>query len=180
MNAGAPVKYRTSDDDPSEEPEGLLGCIGWDLAGAWAVYKDYAWANILEAYYAMTEANIAGKDYTAIDNCFACIGKTLTSVSAINVGGKPALYDEGAISVFSEPLILWFGDKPLVASCYTDFVVNPLYADDKKNDLADVTTAFPSLAGTTLKEMQYIGATICYFEFSNGKRLFFCKPRYWR
>ena len=90
MNAGAPVKYRTSDDDPSEEPEGLLGCIGWNLAGAWAVYEDYAWANILEAYYAMTEANIAGKDYNAIDNCFACIGKTLTSVSAINAGGKPA------------------------------------------------------------------------------------------
>ena len=173
MNAGAPVKYRTSDDDPNKEPEGLLGCIGWNLAGAWAVYKDYAWANILEAYYAMTEANIAGKDYNAIDNCFACIGKTLTSVSAINVGGKPALYDEGAISVFPEPLILWFGDKPLVASCYTDFVVNPVYADDKMNDLADVTTAFSSLVGTTLKEMQYIGATICYFEFSNGKRLFF-------
>ena len=52
-------------------------------------------------------------------------------------------------------------------------MVNPLYADDKKNDLADVTTAFSSLVGTTLKEMQYIGATICYFEFSNGKRLFF-------
>ena len=77
MNAGAPVKYRTSDDDPNKEPEGLLGCIGWDLAGAWAVYKDYAWANILEAYYAMTEAHIAGKDYNAIDNCFACIGKPL-------------------------------------------------------------------------------------------------------
>ena len=109
------------------------------------MYKDYAWANILEAYYAMTEANIAGKDYNAIDNCFACIGKTLTSVSAINAGRKPALYDEGAISVFSEPFILWFGDKPLVASCYTDFVVNPVYADDKMTDLADVLRHFPLL-----------------------------------
>ena len=27
MNAGAPVKYSTSDDDPNEEPEGLLGSI---------------------------------------------------------------------------------------------------------------------------------------------------------
>ena len=173
MNAGAPVKYRTSGDDSNEEPECLLGSIGWKISGAWMVDKDYAWANILEAYYAMTEANIAGKDYNTIDNYFACIGKPLTAVSAINVGGKPALYDEGAVSVYSEPLILWFENKPLVVSCYTDFVVNPVYADGKKDDLADVTTAFSSLTGTTLKEVQYIGATICYFEFSNGKRLFF-------
>ena len=78
MNAGAPVKYRTSDDDPSEEPEGLLGCIGWDLAGAWAVYKDYAWANILEAYYAMTEAHIAART-------------TMPSTIALPVLGKPLL-----------------------------------------------------------------------------------------
>lgn len=66
MNAGAPVKYRTSGDDPNEEPECLLGSIGWKISGAWMVDKDYAWANILEAYYAMTEANIAGKDYNTI------------------------------------------------------------------------------------------------------------------
>ena len=173
MNAGAPVKYRASDDDSNEEPEGLLKSISWELSGAWMVDKDYAWANTLEAYYTMTEANIAGKDYNAIDNYFACIGKPLTAVSAISVGSKPALYDEGAVSVYSEPLILWFEDKPLVVSCYTDFVVNPVYADDKKNDLADVTAAFFSLIGTTLKEVQYIGTTICYFEFSNGNRLFF-------
>ena len=93
------------------------------------VDKDYAWANTLEAYYAMTEANIAGKDYNSIDNYFACIGKPLTSVSAINVGGKPALHDEGAISVYSEPHIMWFGDKHLVISCYTDFVMQMCIRD---------------------------------------------------
>lgn len=173
MNAGAPVNYRTRDDDPNDEPEGLLGSISWKLSGAWMVDKDYAWANTLEAYYAMTEAYIAGKDYNFIDNYFACIGKKLTSVSAIHIGGKPALHDEGAISVYSEPLIMWFENKPLVISCYTDFVVNPVYADDKKDSLADITTVFSSLIGATLQEVQYIGTTICYFEFSNGKRLFF-------
>lgn len=173
MNAGSPVNYRTRDDDPNDKPEGLLGSISWKLSGAWMVDKDYAWANTLEAYYAMTEANITGQDYHSIDNYFACIGKPLTSVSAINVGGKPALHNEGAISVYSEPLIMWFGDKPLVISCYTDFVMNPVYADDKKDSLADVTTVFSSLIGATLQEVQYIGATICYFKFSNGKRLFF-------
>lgn len=64
--AGAPVKYRTSGDDPNEEPECLLGSISWKISGAWMADKDYAWANILEAYYAMTEANIAGKDFNAM------------------------------------------------------------------------------------------------------------------
>lgn len=171
MNAGASVncRGRTGDD----ESEGLLGSICWNLSGAWMVDKDFAFANTLEAYYAMTEANIAGKDYNSIDNYFACIGKPLTSVSAINIGGKSALHDEGALSVYTEPLIMWFEDKPLVISCYTDFVVNPVYADDKKAFLADVSTVFSSLIGATLQEVQYIGATICYFEFSNGKRLFF-------
>lgn len=173
MNAGAPVKYRTSDDDPNDEPEGLLGSILWKLPGAWMVDKDFIYANTLEAYYAMTKANIAGKDYNSIEHYFACIGRPLTSVSAIHIGGKTALHEEGDVSVYSEPLIMWFEDKPLVISCYTDFVVNPVFADNKKDNLADVTTAFSSLIGAALQEVQYIGTTICYFEFSNSKRLFF-------
>ena len=173
MSASAPVNYRTIDDDPNAEPEGLLGCINWNLSGAWMVDKDFVYANTLEAYYAMTEANMAGRDYNSIEHYFACIGKPLTSVSAIHVDGKTALHDEGNISVYSEPLIMWFEDKPLVVSCYTDFVVNPVFADDKKDELTDATTAFSSLIGATLQEVQYIGATISYFEFSNGKRLFF-------
>lgn len=101
MNAGAPVKYRTSDDDPNEEPVGLLGSISWKLSGAWMVDKDYAWANTLEAYYAMTEANIAGKDYNSIDNYFTCVGKPLTAISAIKNGNTLPLQNEGVISVYA-------------------------------------------------------------------------------
>lgn len=173
MDAGAPVNYRTRDDDPNEEPSGLLGSISWKLSGAWMVDKDYAWANALEAYYAMTEAKIAGKDYNSIDNYFACIGKTLTSVSAIKNGDTLSLQNEGVLSVYADPIVMWFGDKPLVISCYTDFVVNPVYAADKKNELYDVSSVFSSIIGTTLEKVQYIGTTICYFEFDNGQRLFF-------
>lgn len=168
MNAGAPVNYRSQDDDPDEEPEGLIGSISWKLDGAWTEDKDFAFANTLEAYYAMAEANLAGKDYNSIDSYFACIGKPLTSVSAVNVGGNPTLQAEGDVSVYTEPLIMWFEDKPLVISCYTDFVVNPVYADDKKDSLADVTAVFSSLVGAALQEVQY-----CCFEFSNGRRLLF-------
>lgn len=173
MNAGAPVNYRTNDDAPNKKPNGLLGSIGWEISGAWMVDNDYAWANTLEAYYAMTEANIAGKDYNYIDNYSVCIGRPLTAVSAIKNGDILSLHNEDILSVYAEPIVMWFGDKPLVISCYTDFVVNPVYADDRKNELCDVTGGFSSIIGATLKEVQYIGTTICYFEFDNGQRLFF-------
>lgn len=61
----------------------------------------------------------------------------------------------------------------MVISCYTDLVVNPVYVDDKKNKLCDITNRFSSIIGATLKEVQYIDTTICYFEFDNGQQLFF-------
>lgn len=118
MNAGAPVCYRTSDDDPGDEPKGLLGAISFKISGAWELDEDAEFANILEAYYAMTEANIAGRDYNSIENYSACLGKPLTSVYVIGVNGKTALQEEGEDWIYSEPLVLWFEDKPLVASCY--------------------------------------------------------------
>lgn len=171
MAAGAPARYRTRGDDIYGEPTGLLGSIRWWLSGAWMADKDYPFANILEAYYAITEANLAGKDYHSIDSYFACMGKPLTAVSAINTDGKPALHREGAVSVYSEPLILWFADQPLVVSCYTDFVMNPVFADEKKDALVDVSAEFSSLIGATLREVQYFDTSICYFAFSNGKHL---------
>lgn len=173
MDAGAPANYRTNDDEPDEEPEGLLGSIGWKLSDAWSVDKDWAFANTLEAYYAMTEAYIAGKDYNAVNTYFTCTGQPLTAVSAIKDGEDSTLKNEGNLSAFSEPLVLWFGDKPLIAGCYTDYVVNPVYVDDKKDVLTNVSSAFSSLIGATLKEVQYIGSTICFLEFSNGMRLIF-------
>ena len=77
--------------------------------------------------------------FITIDNYFACIGKPLTAISAIKNGDTLSLQNEGILSVYKEPIVMWFGDKPLVISCYTDFVVNPVYADDKKNELCDVT-----------------------------------------
>lgn len=173
MNAGAPVRYRTSDDDPDDEPDGLLGSIDFKLSGAWEIDEDFAFANVLEAYYAMTEANMEGKDYNSIENYASCMGKYLTAVSVPHIDGKIALQKEKTGWIYSEPLILWFEDKPLVVSCYTDFVVNPVYADDKKDALADVTTAFPSLVGASLQKIEYTSAVDCYLAFSNGEQLLF-------
>jgi len=178
MNAGAPVLYISKDDEPGEEAKGLFGSLGWKISGAWMVDNDFEWANILEAYYAMAEANIDGKDYNAIDHCFKCIGKSLTAVSAVKNKTASALQKEGAVSVYTEPLIMWFEDKPLVVSCYTDFVVNPIYVEDKKEYIMDATECFSEIVGTKLEKMQYIGKTICCLDFSNGKRCDVCEPQY--
>lgn len=173
MNAGAPVNFRTNDDDPDEEPEGLLGCIGWKLSGAWVVDKNFAFANTLEAYYAMAKASLSGKDYSSIEHYFTCIGRSLTAVSALKYGDTVSLRSEGPLCVYNDPLVMWFGDKPLVVGCYPDFVVNPVYVDDKKANLSDVSAVFSPLIGATLQEIRYISSAVCYLEFSNGKRLFF-------
>ena len=173
MNAGAPVKHKSIIDGSSGESEDLVEFINWKLSGAWMVDIDFAFANVLEAYYAMAEAYHADKYFHSIDTYFACIGKPLTSVSAVNAGGTSALQAEGTVSVYSEPIILWFEDSPLVISCYTSLVVNPVYCEDQRNALTDVTKFFSSLVGATLNDIQHIGATICYFSFSNGKRLLF-------
>jgi len=171
MNAGAPVKYHTKNDESGKESDGLLESISWILSGTWMVDKDYGFANTLEAFYAMAEANLAGKDFNSVDNYFSCIGVPLTAVSALKNGDTISLRNEGNISIYTEPVIMWFGNKPLVVSCYTDFVVNPVHADDKKADLTDVTCVFSSLIGSALEEVQYIGPTICHLGFNNGKRL---------
>ncbi len=173
LREGACASYHDKYDDPDEEPDGLLRNIRLKLDGAWLVDKDFGFANTLGAYCAIAEASIAGKDYGTIDTYFTCIGKTLTAVSADVV----SLRKKGDLTVFSEPLVLWFGDKPLVASCYTDYVVNPVYADDKKAVLTDISDAFPDLIGATLKEVQYMGSTICFFAFSNGMRLIFASRK---
>lgn len=173
MNAGAPVRYRTSDDDPDDGTDGLLGSIGFKLSGAWEIDEDFAFANVLEAYYAMTEANMEGKDYNSIENYASCMGKPLTAVSVTHIDGKVVLQKEKTGWIYSEPLILWFEDKPLVVSCYTDFVVNPVYTDDKKDALADVTAAFSSLVGASLQKIEYTSAVDCCLAFSNGEQLLF-------
>lgn len=172
MKAGAIVKFK-SDYDEGEEPEGLFGSIGWKLSGAWAVDHDFKFANILEAYYAMAKAYDAGKDYNSIDSYFACIGKTLTAVCAVKNETGVVLREEGMVLVYTEPMVLWFGDKPLVASCYTDFVVNPVFVDDNQGKFDDVTCVFADLVGATLEKVQYMGTTISCLEFSNGRRLLF-------
>ncbi len=90
-----------------------------------------------------------------------------------SVDGYPAIQMEGSVSIYNEPLILWFEDTPLIASCYNDFVVNPVYADEKKDALADISGLFSSVIGARLNAVRYVEMSNCCFAFSNGKHLSF-------
>ena len=173
LNAGATIKRNIQDTDSKEAQEDVIESITMKLGIAWMEDEDFAYANTLEAYYAMAYASLEGKDYNSIDSYFACIGKSLDSVSAISVDGYPAIQMEGSVSIYNEPLILWFEDTPLIASCYNDFVVNPVYADEKKDALADISGLFSSVIGARLNAVRYVEMSNCCFEFSNGKHLSF-------
>ena len=170
LDAGAPVMYNSMDDDPDEEPEGVLGSIGWKLSGAWVVDKDYDWANILEAYYTMVQAHIDGDDYNSIFCHLDCLGCKLTSVEA---DGNVHFDTQGLITKFAERFVMWFNGKPLVICPYTEFVINPIWVSKKKNTLVNADAVFPEIVGSTLVGIRYIDSTFCYLEFDNGYRLFF-------
>ncbi len=173
LDAGAPVNYRSNDDPIDAEPEGLLGDLGFKISGAWTADNDYALANIWETYYAIAKAYIEGKDYHTIRSYFDCIGLTLTAASAVNSGGGHPLQKKGHILQFSDSLVLWFGNTPLVVKKYIEFMVNPLYTDENSASLRDASSEFDPLLGAKLQRVRYIDSATCYLEFSNGYRLLF-------
>ena len=61
FNAGAPLEYKSSDED--DEFAGVIGSLEWKIPGAWGPDCDYAMANTLEAYYVMAKAYEAIEEY---------------------------------------------------------------------------------------------------------------------
>ena len=173
LDAGASIHFRSNDDPEDGEPEGLLGDLDFKCSGAWSVDHDYTVANIFEAYYSIAKAYEAGKDYHSIRSFLDCLDLTLTSVSAVQTSEACPFQKKANITQFSDSLVLWFGKMPLVVNKYVEFVVNPVYVEDNKNNLADVNTEFAPIIGATLLKVRYIDSCTCYLEFSNGYRVIF-------
>lgn len=172
LDAGAPIIYKSDDDDlMGSQPQGVLGTIDWKLSGLWSVNNDFVTANLFEAYYSIAKARVADKDYNSIDCFLGCIGQPLAAVSALNCENGDGLQNKGGIGKFADSLILRFGNKPLVVSNYISFVVNPVYVNDNKGRLEDVSSAFAPLIGAILQEIRYIDSIICYLEFDIGRVL---------
>ncbi len=168
LDAGAIVESQPTNED---EDEGVLGSISWKISGAYMADRDYTLANVFIAYYDIIKAYQEGKDYNSIESFHKCIGKTVTKVTAI--GGKSCLKRKGDITEFYDKFIVWFGDIPLVVSNYIEFVVNPVFAEDNKNKIIDVSAYFEGIIGSKLENVRFIDEITCYFDFDNGHRLLF-------
>lgn len=179
LDAGAPTLCEAGEDtssDADDYEEGnydVLETIGWKVSGEWNVHREYEFANILEAYYQLIEAARAKKNYTSIDCYLDCLGQTLTAVS---VPKEESAFRQGEVfTEFSESLIFWFENKPLVISPYQDFIIDPLYVEDNRSQLKDATPVFSALIGAKLKNIQYAAGFLCFLDFDNGMRILFIR-----
>ncbi len=173
LDAGSPVDYEDAENDPDDEPSGVMGDISWKLPGAWSVDKDYIWANVLEAYCSIIEAAAKGKDYQRINSYLDCIGKKLTGVSVFGEEGDHPIRRDGDLTAFSGSLVLWFEDQPLIVSKYIDLVVNPYMAEEGKENLLPAEKYFLPVLRQRLKEVHYANQSICYMDFDEGTRIIF-------
>ena len=172
LDAGAPIEYKDPHAEPGEEEiVHVLDDIEWGLADAWTLDTDFVFGNILGAYYAIIEAVQKGKDYHSIDCYLECIGKELTGVSVIVPDNAASIRNKDALSTFSEALILWFGNTPLVISNLVEFVINPIAVDEYANRCQKADNLLAPILGHALRNVQYFSADSCFLEFDNGKRL---------
>ncbi len=169
FDAGAPLEYKSSDED--DEFAGVIGSLEWKIPGAWGPDCDYNMANTLEAYYAMAKAFEAGENYKDIDSFHKCIGEIVTKVSYS--GDMSSLKTIKNTTEFSNNLVMWFGDYPLVISRYMDMVVNPLFVHKNEDVLSDISEQFDKILGSKLKRIKYLDSITCYLEFDNGYRVMF-------
>lgn len=128
-------------------------------------------ANTLEAYYAMAKAYEAKEYYKDIDSFHKCIGEIVTKVSCF--GDVSSLRTIKDTTEFSNNLVMWFGDYPLVISNYMDMVVNPLFVCKNEGALSDVSKQFDRILGAKLKKIRYLDSITCYLEFDNECRVMF-------
>lgn len=170
LDAGAPVEYERLFDDP-EEVSGVSYDIEWKSGGAWVVYGDYSWANVLEAYDAIVDAVKNHKDYRNISSYLDCVGSRLTKCGLISEAGD--LIRTNSRTDFDGSLVFWFDDKPLVIRKHIDFIVNPYYVTENESVYSDVSDNFRPILGGILQKVQYVDQCICYFDFDNGYRIIF-------
>ena len=167
LDAGASLEYKSSNEE-DDVPE-VIGSLNWKIAGAWGPDSDYPMANTLEAYYEMVKAYEAGEKYNDIDSFHKCVGETVTKVSY--AGDVSSLKTTKNTTEFSNSLIMWFGEYPLVISNYIDMVVNPNFVRKNENTLLDISERFNKILGSKLKKIKYLDSITCYLEFDNGYRV---------
>lgn len=166
LNAGADPSIDLSDDGDFEENIGILNSISWK-SGNWNTGY-YDTANLFEAYYLMAERALEGKAYQGIRSFRDCVGKTVTRVEWLK--GKDE--NQPHPCSFSESLVFWCEDMPLVVRNYIEFMVNPYYRESGL-ECMDISGEFQSIIGQKVRGLQYQTANYARMSFENGVSILF-------
>ena len=166
INAGADCSIDTTGDGHYEGNVGVLNCIAWK-SGNWMT-GSYDSANIFEAYYLMAERALNGKVYQGIRSFRDCVGKTVTRVEWMR--GKDE--NQPHPCSFSEAIVFWCEDMPLVVSNHIDFMVNPYYMEDGL-ECIDISEAFQPVIGQKVRGLRYQTANYARMSFEDGNSILF-------
>lgn len=166
LDAGADPSIDLFDVGHIEGNIGILNSISW-RSGDWMT-GEYDSANINEAYYLMAERAINGKAYQGIRSFRDCVGKTVTRVEQLKAKGEKQTHP----CSFSEAIVFWCEDMPLVASEYIEFMVNPYYREDDL-ECVDISETFRSIIGQKVRGLRYQTANYARLSFENGESVLF-------
>lgn len=166
LNAGADPSIDLSDDGDYEGSVGILNSISWK-SGSWNTGY-YDTANIFEAYYLMAERVLNGKAYQGIRSFRDCVGKTVTRVEQLKVKDEKQTHP----CSFSEAIVFWCDDMPLIVSKYIDFMVNPYYRVDSL-ECVDISDAFQPVIGQKVRGLRYQTANYARISFEDGNSVLF-------
>jgi len=145
---------------------GILNSISW-RSGDWMT-GDYDSANIFEAYYLMAERALNGKAYQGIRSFRDCVGKTVTRVEQLKAKDE----NQPHPCSFSEAIVFWCEDMPLVAAKYIDFIVNPYYMEYGL-ECIDISDAFHPVIGQKVRGLRYQTANYARISFEDGNSVLF-------
>ncbi|MBQ2412516.1 MAG: hypothetical protein II313_03725, partial [Anaerotignum sp.] len=164
LNAGADPSIDMGGCD--EGVEGILNSISW-RSGDWMT-GDYDTANIFEAYYLMAERALKGKIYQGIRSFRDCVGKTVTRVEQLKAKDEQQIHP----CSFSEFIVFWCEDMPLVVSNYIEFMANPYYRENGL-ECMDISEEFQSIIGQRVRGLRYQTANYARMSFENGESILF-------
>ena len=166
LNAGADPSIDLSDIGHIEGNVGILNSISW-RTGDWMT-GEYDSANIFEAYYLMAERALEGKAYQGIRSFRDCVGKTVTRVERLKGKDETLMHP----CSFSEGLVFWCEDLPLVVLNYIEFIVNPYY-QERGLEWEDISEEFAAVLGKKVRGLRHQTANYARMSFEDGTSILF-------
>ena len=139
----------------NEDGRNVLKSIGFEL-GDWTD-GDYKTSNLFEALYEMVASYSENKPYRGIRGYEECIGGTLRKVEKLTLNRATIVDDVTHERNFRGYLLFWIDDRPLIASVYPDFVINPNVVESAVNRM-DISNEMDTILNGKFKEVLFQSA----------------------